>query len=169
MKSKSNYVARAEKFLPILMALFAHCSTCEDYEYAVKHYNATHSRPLRYSHGVSRFVIIRADYVIKFNIDDDYWSHAGDNSSELVVYNRAKKAGYSYLLAKPTIRIIDNHVVTIMPRVNGVNNEHKNFWDYCTAEEWEWLDNNIFDLHEGNVGYYHNKPVIIDYAWDAQQ
>jgi len=168
---KTNYEVRAEKFAHYLASLFQDCCDLSDFEYTIEEYNATHSRKLKYAHGVSRIAIIRADYVIKFNMYPEEGfedGRAGDNFSENQVYQKAVEAGMAHLLAKSTTIEIDGRVISIMPRVNGINNWERQWYNYCTEEEADWLENNIYDLHEGNLGYRHGKVCVVDYAWDAE-
>lgn len=175
IKMKNDYEVRAAKFASFLARLFDGCATLDDFEDVINEYNSTHSHPLAYAYGVSRIAIIRADYVIKFNLmpdenwDDGYGNcRAGDNITERAVYERAVADGYAYLLAKTTVLAIGGRDVSIMPRINGVNNERRYWGDYVTDEEYDWLTENICDIHDGNVGYYKGKPVVIDYGWDGQ-
>lgn len=174
-KMKNDYEASALKFARLLSRWFMDCLTFRDFIEAIDRYNAHHSIPLRYEHGVSRIVILRADYVIKFDYaPDEKWDNgdgtnrAGGNASEEIVYERAVRDGYSYLLAKTTAVMIGGRHVSIMPQISGVNDEDKYWGDYVTEEEYDWLMENVNDIHEGNVGYSHGKPVVIDYGWDAQ-
>lgn len=169
---KSDYEVRAIKFAHVLASLFQNCTDLGDFEDAIYNYNCTHTRKIKYEHGVSRMVIIRSDYVIKFNmhpLEDFEDGRAGDNMSESAVYKRAVKAGMAHLLAKPTIIKINNRVISIMPRINGIGNWERSWYNYCTEEEADWLDENIWDLHEGNVGYRHGKVCVVDYAWDLNK
>lgn len=175
IKMKNTYEARAFKFAALLVRLFASCATLEDFEEVICEYNATHTIPLQYAHGVSRIAILRADYVIKFNLlpDDDWMEcdgtcRAGDNFTEANVYARAERDGYAYLLAKTTLVHMGNRLLSIMPRINGVNDWYRYWGDHVTEEEYDWLCENVHDIHEGNVGYYRGKPVVIDYGWDAE-
>lgn len=166
---KSNYEIRATKFAALLVALFANCSVLDDFVDAVESYNMTHSRPIRYDHGVSRFAVLRADYVIKFDmVPQGRWENgiAGNNKSEARVYEAAKAAGFEYLLAKTTVINMGGRTITIMPKVDHVNDWTRDWSDYCTEEEFDWLEYNINDLHEGNVGYRNGKVCVIDYAWE---
>jgi hypothetical protein len=166
---KSSYEARAIKFAHVLANMFEDCIDLYDFENVIYNYNLTHSRKIKYAHGVSRIAIIRADYVIKFNMypEEDFEDgRAGNNMSESAVYERAVKAGMAHLLAKPTIIKINNQVISIMPRINGIDNWEREWYNYCTEEEADWLDENVCDLHEGNVGYRHGKVCVVDYAWD---
>lgn len=170
---KTSYEVRAAKFARTLAKLFEYDDTLEDFISSISLYNKTHSRPIQYSHGVSRIAIMRADYVIKFAFtpsstwDDGTGSNmAGDNWTEAQVYARAVADGFDYLLAKTTLIEIDGRVIAIMPRIDGVNDRNRCWSSYVTLREYKWLHNNICDLHEGNLGYRKGKPCIIDYAWD---
>lgn len=165
-----DYENRAYRFAKILVSLFQDCYSIEDFEEAVNNYNATHTRALNYSHGVSRFAVIRADYVIKFNMVPERCfrdGRAGNNTTEEEVYAMAVADGMEYLLAKTTVVNIEGRDIAIMPKINRVNDESRYWQDFCTEEECEWLENHINDLHDGNVGYKNKKVCVIDYAWDA--
>jgi hypothetical protein len=167
----TTYEARAMKFARTLTALFSGCSTLDDFEFAIQWYNAHHSRKIRYAHGVSRIAIIRADYVIKFDMIPEGGfedGRAGNCNSEEEVYSRACADGFEYLLAKTTVVTTEEHTFSIMPRVEHVNDLTRDWWDHCTEEEQDWLTENVNDLHCGNVGYRRGKVCVIDYAWDAE-
>lgn len=169
MKPTTNYEARALKFAYVLVSLFSDCFELTDFIEMVKQYNFTHSRKLKYAHGVSRFTIMRADYVIKFDMDPEMGfedGRAGNCFSEEAVYERACEEGFEYLLAKTSVYTINGKTFSIMPRINGVNDYSREWYEHCTAEEYDWLCENINDLHDGNVGYRNGKVCVIDYAWD---
>lgn len=164
-----NYEQRAIKFANYLAKLFQDCVYCDDFEWVLKRYNRTHSRQLKWAHGVSRIAIIRADYVIKFDFQPEgYWANgkAGNCYSEVEVYQMAIEDGMEHLLAKPTVCESYGHTFSIMPRINRVNDEQRSWWYFCTSEEYNWLDEHINDLHDGNVGYRRGKVCVIDYAWE---
>lgn len=167
---KTDYESRAHKFAHVLVTLFADCESLDDFEFAISEYNTTHSRPLVYAHGVSRIAIIRSDYVIKFDFRPSGWwedGRAGSISSESRVYAQAVADGMEHLLAKITVDYEDNRVFAIMPRIRNVGDEYREWSDYCTCEESEWLEDHINDLHCKNVGYRNGKVCVIDYAWEA--
>lgn len=167
---KSTYETRAIKFAHLLAILFEGCKSLEDFEYAIKYYNRTHSRKLTYAHGVSRIAIIRSDYVIKFDfipLGSFRHGEAGNIESELRVYNKAVAAGMEHLLAKTTVGEYAGMKYAVMPRINGINKEEWCWWEHCSEEEYDWLCDNVHDLHDGNLGYRKGKVCVIDYAWDA--
>lgn len=166
---KTSYEERAMKFIPTLIRLFAECRNKYDFYDAVHNYNKAHpTRMLRISSGVSRFVIIRSDYVIKFEIapcgqlNDE---GVGTCIDELEVYRKACIEGFDHLLAKTTVHTVDGRTFSIMPRIGGVGNADKDFRRYLTRKEYQWVNRNIGDLHINNVGYKNHRPIIIDYAW----
>lgn len=166
---KSNYEVRAMKFAHTLVKLFDGCIDLGHFEDAIEMYNMTHTRQLKYANGVSRIAIIRSDYVIKFDYRPDHcWEdgRAGNCTSEAEIYARAIRDGYEYLLAKTTVCTINGLTFSIMPKINDVGDWHRDWRNYCTADEKEWLSENLNDLHSGNVGYKNNKVCVIDYAWD---
>lgn len=166
----TTYEVRAEKFAEVLLPLFINCKTLRQFERVIHEYNATHMRKLKYAHGVSRIVIIRSDYVIKFDIKPSGSfsdGRAGNCLSERVVYERAEREGMAHLLAKPTIKTCSGRTYSIMPRINGVGNHRRSLYRSLTRDELDWLSDNIYDLHCGNYGFRRGKAVVIDYAWDA--
>lgn len=167
---KTDYESRARKFAHVLVTLFAGCVSLDGFKFAISEYNATHSRPLVYAHGVSRIAIIRSDYVIKFDFrPSGFWKdgQAGSISSEARMYEQAVADGMEHLLAKITVEKEDDRTFAIMPRIRNIGDEDREWSDYCTDEECEWLENHINDLHCNNVGYRNGKVCVIDYAWEA--
>lgn len=165
--TKTSYEERGEKFARYLMrALFKECKTLTDYRKAVEDYNKTHKRELICKNGISRVVIVRADYVIKIEYGSAK-SWAGGNKSEYKMYELAVKDGMAHLLAKPTPVKIGRKTLTIMPRIDHIRDKKRDWWKYCTPTECNWLDSHINDLHTGNVGYKRNKVCIVDYAFVA--
>ena len=166
MKTTTTYEERARKFALILVKLFANCYTLREFESAIREYNYTHKRKLKYANGVSRIAIIRADYVIKFDMKPfKYFDCAGNCASEQLVYEKACADGFEYLLAKTSVYTLHGMTFSIMPRINHVGDGDRSWYNYVTDDEYAWLADNVNDLHQGNVGYLHGKVCVIDYAW----
>ena len=168
MATKTDYETRATKFAKVLANLFENCVYKEDYIKVIRTYNYSHIRKLKFTDGVSRIVILRADYVIKFDFrPTGYWEdgRAGNCEKEYEFYEFAVNEGMEYLLAKPTLLHLNGHTLEIMPRINGIYCDNKSWGDFCTAEEEAWLWDNLYDLHSGNVGYRNGKVCVIDYAF----
>ena len=165
---KKSYEERAIKFANYLAKLFQDCVYRSDFEWVIQQYNHTHSRKLHWAHGVSRIAIIRADYVIKFDFQPEgRWANgrAGDCYSEEEVYQIAVEDGMEHLLAKTTVCESCGHTFSVMPRINRIEDYSRLWWNYCTREEMDWLEEHVNDLHEGNIGYRRGKVCVIDYAW----
>lgn len=169
---KSSYEGRAYKTARMLANLFEYCRTRQDFEETIDWYNTTHAHKFAYASGVSRIVFMRADYVIKFEIvPDDKWRRddgsciAGSNFSEYQMYRKAVQDGFDYLFAKTTLVYLNGRCISIMPRINGVDDCTRCCEHYLTEEECDWVYDHVYDLHEGNLGYRKGKPCFIDYAW----
>lgn len=148
---------------------FYGCTTLESFEAAERIYNKSHERKLHSAHGQTRITFLFSDYVVKFTFvrKDSTWDRAGNNDSEVRVYAQAVVDGFAHLLAKPTQVEAYGYSMLVMPRINEVNNWGKCWWDHVTYEEYVWLNDHVCDIHDGNVGYYNRKAVVIDYAWEA--
>lgn len=160
---KTDYRVRAEKFARTVAKEFTNCKTVYDFENTAKAYNKAHHCAMKIKNGASRVVIIRSDYVIKFPRPDYQNNWAGNNETEKMVYDKAVKDGFAYLLAEITLIDIDGVKVAIMPRIKEIG---KYYWDQnLTNEERWWVCNHIGDLHGRNYGYRDGKICIIDYAF----
>ena len=169
--ARTNYEIRAEKFARQLSKMFEGCVYRIDFLRKISEYNRTHVRKLRYDYGVSRIAIIRSDYVIKFDYQAvDRWAdgRAGNCMKEEEVYKKAVRDGMEYLLAKTKVLHLNGLTCSIMPKINHVNDDRRNWRDYCTCDEFRWLVSNLCDLHWGNVGYRNRKVCVIDYAFVMQ-
>lgn len=116
--------------------------------------------------GSARIVIIGKDFVIKWDYTDCVKS-IGGCEDEFRVYKQCLSTGYSHLLASCFRVSYRSRYFYIMPRVHNIGrNEHhgKFLEDYTTKEEYEWLTNNIGDLHSWNWGIENGKAIVIDYA-----
>lgn len=160
----TNYEDRAKKFITTTLASIVHgCRSYNSYVKAIADYNHTHKRHLKWASGYTRITIIRHDYVIK--ITHRHHSFAGDSATECAGYKMAEEAGYAYLFAKPTMFTYKGRTYEIMPRVHHINDDSKRWYKHLTEEECYWVSRHFEDLHPRNVGYYRNKPVFVDYAY----
>lgn len=160
---KTTYEERGIKFGKFLAKMFENCENYGDFARAMDRYNKTHKNKLHWAHGYTRIAIIRSDYVIKFTYRKN--TFAGDCISEQRVYEMAKKAGMEHLFAKTTLIEEYGHVFAIMPRINGVDDSKRFWWEHCTDEEHDWINKHVTDLGERNLGYRRGKVCIIDYAY----
>lgn len=166
---RTTYEERGLKFATTLAKMFQTCVYLDDFIAVIKDYNISHTRKLVYAHGVSRIVIIRADYVIKFDfVPTGYFSdgRAGNCMSELEAYELAVEDGMEHLLAKPTVREMFGHTFSVMPCINHIGDKERRWWRGLSLQEEIWLEEHINDMHDNNVGYRKGKVCVIDYAWN---
>lgn len=160
---KTTYEERGIKFGKFLAKLFENCEDYYDFADAMSNYNKAHKNKLHWASGFTRIAIIRSDYVIKFTYRQGV--RAGDCISERRVYEMAEKAGMEHLFAKTTLVEECGRTFAVMPRVNGVDDEDRCWWEHCTDEEYDWIHDHVFDLGARNLGYRRGKVCIIDYAY----
>ena len=163
----STYLERAMKFSNVLAELFEGCRYLNDFQKAITDYNHNHARPIKWDNGVSRIVIMRSDYVIKFDYENTnpYYHRFGNCTSEKEIYDTAVKDHMEHLLAETTICHSHGMTFSIMPCIKGVGIKSRVWCDYCSRAEAEWIWDNIGDIHCWNVGYRNGKVCIIDYAY----
>lgn len=117
--------------------------------------------------GSSRMVVVGKDFAIKWNYDDEVIDSIGGCEEEFQTYQKSLSTGYAHLLA-PIFRLsYRDRNFYIMPRVHNIGpREHgyKKLEECVTKKEWEWLINNIGDIHSYNWGLEGNRPIMIDYA-----
>lgn len=162
---KSNYKMRAERFLKMIFPYIEACEYPYQYKRAMNHFNEEHSRKVIVRSGVSRVAIITSDYVIKFDYDMHEVKRVGGCQSEVDFYDFAKSEGFEYLFAEITPLEYCGRTFYIMPRIHGIGRK-----EYCYAEEFlhgedeDFVRTYLYDLHDENYGWYHNRPIIVDYA-----
>ena len=122
----------------------------------------------QYECGSARHVIITKNFVIKWDIEEGGYSHQiGGCLDEVKIYDEARIHGYSHLLAKITPIYINKKYFYVMPTIPniGLRNHNNDIEYYLDIDEYEWIRNNITDLHSYNWGIIDDRPVIIDYAY----
>lgn len=157
---KSDYITRAKKFIPTLDALLYNN---RNIHYAINTFNKEHNRKVIFTHGLTRYVFITSDYVIKVDYSRDYTF--GNCEDECEVYEMAKHDGMAYLFAEITKYEYYGHNYYIMPRIHGVGRTDNDAYDWMDAEELDWIqEHNIFDLHSLNYGWRDKHICLIDYS-----
>ena len=166
---KSDYRIRAKKFLKSIFPYIEGCMwDFDDVCYQVEKYNEDKKRHVIVSCGSARIALIISDYVIKWDYDFENIETIGGCEDEFRVYKRSLSTGYAHLLA-PVFRIYHrNRFFFIMPRVDHIGpeeHEYKDINEFITEDEYDWLCDNIGDLHSWNWGLDEfNNPIVIDYA-----
>jgi hypothetical protein len=157
---KNPYTIRAEKFLHEIYPYLKGKNEINKICTAVTQFNKDKNRKVKFAFGVSRYALITSDYVIKFDRKGGRW--AGDCAGEYKKYQQAVKDGFAYLFAASTKVTYNHRNFYIMPRIKGVGSGK--YWENLTFEEKRYIACVTSDMHNGNFGHYHKKPVIVDYA-----
>ena len=114
--------------------------------------------------GATRYVIVGSNFVIKIDKKSAkyYTKKYGNNQSEFAFFKK-----YSTVLPLCPCRMIykDNHSYLIMPKCKKVG---KLRFGNCFDSN-DFLDYNLFDVHEDNIGLLNKMPVIIDYAANKEE
>ena len=160
---KSDYRVRAEKLIRKVYPYIKNCRTPDGVRKHIEEYNKEHHSKILVRNGAARFALIYSDYVIKFDYGNaKEW--AGGCEEEYQKYTEViASSPYSYLFAEMTKIQIGRKNIYIMPRVKGVGESGK-YWYNLTNAERRFINSVTADMHRGNYGRYNRKPKIIDYA-----
>ena len=114
--------------------------------------------------GATRYVIVGSNFVIKIDKkSDEYFTPKyGNNQSEYAFFKR-----YSSVLPLCPCQMIykNDRSYLIMPKCKKVGKLHlENYFDSD-----DFLDYNLSDVHEDNIGLLNKTPVIIDYAANKEE
>ena len=114
--------------------------------------------------GATRYVIVGGNFVIKIDkkSDEYFIPKYGNNQSEYAFFKR-----YSANLPLCPCQMIykNNHSYLIMPKCKKIGKLHlENYFDSD-----DFLDYNLSDIHEYNIGLLNKTPVIIDYAANKEE
>ena len=114
--------------------------------------------------GATRYVIVGSNFVIKIDkkSDEYFIPKYGNNQSEFAFFKK-----YSTVLPLCPCQIIykNNHSYLIMPKCKKVGKLRlENYFD-----SEDFLDYNLSDVHESNLGLLNKTPVIIDYAANKEE
>lgn len=114
--------------------------------------------------GATRYVIVGSNFVIKINKkpDEYFIPKYGNNQSEYAFFKK-----YSTVLPLCPCQMIykNNHSYLIMPKCKKVG---KLRFENCFDSN-DFLDYNLSDVHEDNIGLLNKMPVIIDYAANKEE
>ena len=114
--------------------------------------------------GATRYVIVGSNFVIKIDkkSDEYFIPKYGNNQSEYAFFKK-----YSSVLPLCPCQMIhkNNHSYLIMPKCKKVGKLRlENYFDSN-----DFLDYNLSDVHEENIGLLNKMPVIIDYAANKEE
>ena len=114
--------------------------------------------------GATRFVIVGSNFVIKIDKKSAKYctTKYGNNQSEFAFFKK-----YSTVLPLCPCQMIhkNDHSYLIMPKCKKVRKlRFENYFDSN-----DFLDYNLSDVHEDNIGLLNKTPVIIDYAANKEE
>ena len=114
--------------------------------------------------GATRYVIVGSNFVIKIDkkSDEYFIPKYGNNQSEFAFFKK-----YSSVLPLCPCQMIhkNDRSYLIMPKCKKVGKLRlENYFDSD-----DFLDYNLSDVHEDNIGLLNKTPVIIDYAANKEE
>lgn len=114
--------------------------------------------------GATRYVIVGSNFVIKIDkkSDEYFIPKYGNNQSEFAFFKK-----YSTVLPLCPCQMIhkNDRSYLIMPKCKKIGKLRlENYFDSNV-----FLDYNLFDVHESNIGLLNKTPVIIDYAANKEE
>lgn len=167
-----SYETSAERYLNIFLSMLP--KNFYDLSKYVQQMNALGAAVVKTNHalhchakldfGATRYVIVGSNFVIKIDkkSDEYFIPKYGNNQSEFAFFKK-----YSTVLPLCPCQMIykNNHSYLIMPKCKKVGKLHlKNCFDSD-----DFLDYNLSDVHEENIGLLNKTPVIIDYAANKEE
>lgn len=164
----SNYEVRAKKFIAKVYPYIKNCDDSFDFSLAINRFNLECHRNVQIASGSTRVVMITSDYVIK--VDYDGWGKGrwGSCADEVRMYRKAKHDGFAHLFAKVTpVRKGYNRTFYIMPRIGGIAKKPCDADEYVDGDDYDYLYENVGDLHNQNYGWKDGHIVMIDYAYNS--
>lgn len=161
----SNYEERAKKFIAQIYPFIKDCESTPEFSAAVNRFNFTAHRKVKMEFGSTRIAFITSDYVVKFDYNGWGIGKFGSCNDEVRMYRYAVESGYGHLLAKITpYRYNYNHTFYIMPKISGIGKYPYDADCYLEGDEYNWVNENIYDCHSYNYGWKDGHIVMIDYA-----
>lgn len=163
---KSNYIVRASKFM---RDFFPYMRKCGNIEEAVRVFNETKHRAVKFAKGATRYVLITSDYVVKWDYKGGMASAFGGCREEYTVYEKVKNSGYGYLFAPITPIEVRGRTFYIMPRVRELAVDSGRYYypeEILSEDETDYLYDvvGLQDLHDENWGFVDGQVTLIDYA-----
>ena len=167
-----SYEASAERYLNTFLSMLP--QNFYDLPKYIQQMNALGAAVVKTNHalhchakldfGATRYVIVGSNFVIKIDkkSDEYFIPKYGNNQSEFAFFKR-----YSSVLPLCPCQIIykNNHSYLVMPKCKKVG---KLRLENCFDSD-DFLDYNLSDVHESNIGLLNKMPVIIDYAANKEE
>ena len=167
-----SYEASAERYLNTFLSMLP--QNFYDLPKYIQQMNALGATVVKTNHalhchakldfGATRYVIVGSNFVIKIDKKSAkyYTTKYGNNQSEFAFF----KKYHSVLPLCPCKMIYKNdRSYLIMPKCKKVGKLRlENYFDSN-----DFLDYNLSDVHEDNIGLLNKTPVIIDYAANKEE
>lgn len=164
--TKNDYVIRAQKFVRSFAPYIDKRVTIRSMISAVNTFNADYNRKVRLNYGASRVVFLTSDYCIKIDRADgsDAW---GNCEKEYKAYLRMKRLKCREVfcpIEKYTYNNVNYYIMPMCSKADDYDVELCDITDRLTVKQTHFINEHFRDLHPGNIGMLHGKPIIIDYA-----
>ena len=167
-----SYEASAERYLNTFLSMLP--QNFYDLPKCIQQMNALGAAIVKTNHalhchakldfGVTRYVIVGSNFVIKIDkkSDEYFIPKYGNNQSEFAFFKK-----YSTVLPLCPCQMIykNDHSYLVMPKCKKIGKLRlENYFDSNN-----FLDYNLSDVHEYNIGLLNKTPVIIDYAANKEE
>ena len=165
-----GYEASAERYLNIFLSMLP--QNFYDLPKYVQQMDALGAAVVKTNHalhchakldfGATRYAIVGSNFVIKIDkkSDEYFIPKYGNNQSEFTFFKK-----YSSILPLCQMIYKNNHSYLIMPKCKKVGKLRlENYFDSN-----DFLDYDLSDVHEDNIGLLNKTPVIIDYAANKEE
>lgn len=167
-----SYEASAERYLNTFLSMLP--QNFYDLPKYIQQMNALGAAVVKTNHalhchakldfGATRYVIVGSNFVIKIDKEPAkyYITKYGNNKSEFAFFKK-----YSTVLPLCPCQMIykNDHSYLVMPKCKKVGKLR--FENYFDSDDF--LDYNLSDVHEDNIGLLNKTPVIIDYAANKEE
>ena len=165
---KNDYVVRAQKFVRSFAPYIdKNQVTIRSMISAVGAFNKDYNRKVILDHGVSRIVLLTSDYCIKIDRTDSRSDLWGNCEKEYKAYMRMKRLKCREVFCpveKYTYNNVNYYIMPMCSKTDEYDVELCDVTDGLTARQTRFIEKHFRDLHSGNIGVLHGKPIIIDYA-----
>lgn len=164
---KNDYVVRAQKFVRSFAPYIDKDQvTIHSMWSAVKAFNADYNRRVILDYGASRIVLLTSDYCIKIDRTDssDFYGNCEKEYKAYIRMKRLKCREVFCPIEKYTYNNVNYYIMPMCSKADDYNVELCDVTNRLTANQVHFVEKHFSDLHSGNIGILHGKPVIIDYA-----
>lgn len=158
----ADYRENAREFLKEFLPYIQFCNEPWAYKAAVRTYNKEHGTHIVVKNGATRVAVIGRNFVVKFDYGTDR-CYFGGCYDEYRFYRdtlRNDSEMAACLMECSKIKV-EHHFYYVMPRATRIGELSTYVF---SDEEEDWIFDHVNDTHDGNIGWYNGRPVIIDYA-----